>query len=78
MAEQSVGNTALGSAVCRLIEQYKPRDTRLLDDPIVQYLVGGPIRLLMKIRAMRNFTLRQTDSRMKGIRHPGLPGQVQR
>ena len=36
MAEQGVGNTALGAAVCRLIEQYQPPETRLLNDPVVE------------------------------------------
>jgi hypothetical protein len=53
--------------VCRLIEQYQPRQIRLFDDPIVKYLVGTPIRFLMGFSAMRKFTLKQTDSTMDGI-----------
>jgi O-methyltransferase involved in polyketide biosynthesis len=34
MAAASVGRTALGAAVCRLIEQYEPERTRLSDDPL--------------------------------------------
>src|SRR5215472_18935952 len=29
MAKQRVGNTALGAAICRLIEQYQPKEIRL-------------------------------------------------
>lgn len=67
MAEQGVGNTALGAAVCRLLEQYQPPATRLLNDPVVEYLVGAPIRLMVRFAAMRNFILKQTDATMQGI-----------
>ena len=48
MAKQHVGNTALGAATCRLIEQFQPEDTRLFTDPVVKDLVGTPIRALMQ------------------------------
>ena len=67
MAEQTVGNTALGAAVCRLIEQYQPQETRLFNDPVVKNLVSAPIRFLMKFAIIRNFTITQTDATMQGI-----------
>ncbi len=67
MAEQRVGNTALGAAVCRLIEQFQPEDSRLFNDPVVKDLVGTPIRVLMRFASMRKFTIKQTDSMMQGI-----------
>ena len=67
MAKQRVGNTALGAAVCRLIEQFQPADLRLFDDPMVQHLVGTLIRLLMQSARMRAYTIKQTDAIMPGI-----------
>jgi methyltransferase (TIGR00027 family) len=67
MAKQTVGRTALGAAVCRLIEQYQPEETRLFNDPIVKGLVGAPIRVMMQFAGLRNFTVRQTDGIAEGI-----------
>jgi len=67
MAKQRVGNTALGAATCRLIEQYQPEETRLFHDPVVKYLVGTPIRVLMRFESLRTFTRKQTDAIMPGI-----------
>lgn len=67
MAEQGVSNTALGAAVCRLIEQYQPRETRLFDDPVVEDLVGRTIRVMMKFASMRRFTINRTDAIAQGI-----------
>ena len=67
MAKQRVGNTALGAATCRLIEQFQPEDTRLFTDPVVKDLVGTPIRALMQFESMRKFTIKQTDAIMPGI-----------
>jgi methyltransferase (TIGR00027 family) len=67
MAKQTVGRTALGAAVCRLIEQYQPKETRLFEDPVVQGLVGTPIRAMMQFAAMRSFTIQQTDGIAQGI-----------
>ena len=47
MANQGVGNTALGAATCRLIEQFQPERTRLFHDPVVKDLVGTLIPVLM-------------------------------
>jgi methyltransferase (TIGR00027 family) len=67
MAKQTVGRTALGAAICRLIEQYQPERTRLFCDPVVKELVGAPIRILMQLASMRNFTIRRTDAVAMGI-----------
>jgi methyltransferase (TIGR00027 family) len=67
MAQQTVGRTALGAAICRLIEQYQPDKTRLFYDPVVKELVGPPIRLLMQFAIMRRYTIRQTDAVATGI-----------
>ncbi len=67
MAERGVGNTALGAAICRLIEQYQPQETRLFDDAVVAYLVGAPLRGLLRFATMRNFVVRQTEAAGKGI-----------
>ena len=67
MAKQRVGNTALGAAVCRLIEQFQPEQTRLFHDPVVKDLVGAPIRVLMQFASVRNYTIKQTDAIMPGI-----------
>jgi methyltransferase (TIGR00027 family) len=67
MAKQNVGRTALGTEMCRLIEQYQPEETRLFNDPVVKGMVGAPIRLLMQLASMRNFTIKQTDAVVQGI-----------
>jgi methyltransferase (TIGR00027 family) len=50
-----------------LIEQYQPRETRLFDDPVVQDLVGTPIRVMMQFAGMRSFTVKRTDAVAQGI-----------
>jgi methyltransferase (TIGR00027 family) len=67
MAKQTVSRTALGTAICRLIEQYQPERTRLFYDPIAKELVGAPIRFLMQFAGMRSLTMKQTDAAAKGI-----------
>ena len=67
MAKQRVGDTALGAATCRLIEQFQPEETRLFTDPVVKDLVGTPIRVLMQFESLRKFTIKQTDVIMPGI-----------
>jgi methyltransferase (TIGR00027 family) len=67
MAKPTVGRTALGAAICRLIEQYQPAETRLFNDPVVKDLVGAPVRLMMQLAILRNFTVKQTDSVGRGI-----------
>ncbi|GHO57985.1 class I SAM-dependent methyltransferase [Ktedonobacter robiniae] len=67
MANQRVSNTALGAAICRLIEQYQPENTRLFHDSMVKDLVGTPIRALMQFKSMRNLTIQQMDVITPGI-----------
>jgi methyltransferase (TIGR00027 family) len=67
MAKQTVSRTALGTAICRMIEQYQPEGTRLFYDPVVKELVGRPIKLMMQIAGMRAYTVKQTDAVAKGI-----------
>jgi len=67
VAEQTVSRTALGAAICRLIEQYQPEKIRLFCDPVAGELVGGPLRFLMRFASMRNLTMKQTDAVAKGI-----------
>ena len=67
MAKQSVSRTALGAAICRLIEQYQPGPTRLFDDPVAQALVGRLLSRLMQAAAMRNLTVQQTEAVARGI-----------
>lgn len=67
MAQKGVGNTALGAAVCRLIEQYEPDDIRLFDDRVVARLVGAAVRLMVGFAGMRKYIVKQTDATMNGI-----------
>jgi methyltransferase (TIGR00027 family) len=67
MARETVSRTALGAAICRLIEQYQPEETRLFSDPLAGELVGAPIRWLMRLPAVRNLTVKQTDAVATGI-----------
>jgi methyltransferase (TIGR00027 family) len=67
MARQTVSRTALGTAICRLIEQYQPEQTRLFYDPVAKELVGAPIRFMMQFASMRTLTMKQTDAVAKGI-----------
>ncbi|GHO79772.1 S-adenosyl-L-methionine-dependent methyltransferase [Ktedonobacter sp. SOSP1-85] len=67
MANQRVSNTALGAAICRLIEQYQPENARLFHDSVIKDLVGTPIRMLMQFKSMRNLTIQQMDAITPGI-----------
>lgn len=66
MAKQNVGNTAIGAATCRLIEQYQPEKTRLFDDAVVKEIVGTAIEVLLRLASMRNLTIQQTEAIMPG------------
>jgi methyltransferase (TIGR00027 family) len=67
MAKQTVSRTALGAAVCRLIEQYQPRESRLFNDPVAKELVGAAIRVMLQVSGMRKLTINQTDAVAPGI-----------
>ncbi len=67
MAKPSISHTALGAAICRLIEQYQPERVRLFSDPVVKDLVDPALRFSLQNAAMRNFTIQQTEAAGKGI-----------
>ncbi|WP_324715348.1 SAM-dependent methyltransferase [Carboxydochorda subterranea] len=67
MSGQNVGNTALGAATCRLIEQYQPKHFRLFVDPVVGDLVGGLIRTLMRSAWMRRVAVRRMEGMLPGL-----------
>jgi methyltransferase (TIGR00027 family) len=67
MAKRNVARTALGAAICRLIEQYQPEENRLFTDPVVKEMVAAPIQGMMRFASMRNFITKQTDAVAAGI-----------
>jgi methyltransferase (TIGR00027 family) len=67
MAKRSVGNTAVGAAVCRLIEQYQPPEKLLCSDPIIKDLLGQPYSFLMGFAPMRTLTVNRTEAALKGL-----------
>ncbi len=67
MAKQTVSRTAQGAAIFRLIEQYQPENTRLFSDPVVKALVDAPVRMMLQVGSMREFTIQQSDAVAKGI-----------
>lgn len=67
MTTPSVSRTALGAAICRLIEQYQPVATRLFADPVVAFLISRPLRLLLRLETIRQLTVRQTEAVAPGI-----------
>jgi len=67
VAKPSVSRTALGAAICRLIEQYEPDNLRLFSDPVAGELVGGTVQFMMRLGALRSFTMRQTDAVARGV-----------
>ena len=66
MAKQRVGNTALGAAVCRLIEQYRPEETRLFRDPLVKGMVGAPIRVLNRLAGIEHAKVFEGERKTNG------------
>ena len=40
MANRGAGGTAIGAAICRLIEQYQPPTARLFNDPVIEAIVA--------------------------------------
>ncbi|GCE08037.1 SAM-dependent methyltransferase [Dictyobacter aurantiacus] len=67
MANPPVSNTALGAAMCRLIEQFQPEPIRLFYDPLVKDLLAAPFSMLMQLKSMRAYTIKQTDAVMPGL-----------
>ena len=69
--ERGAGHTALGAAICRLIEQCDPAGRRLFGGPAVGGLVGGALRPAMRLPVLR----RQVDV-VLGPRRPGPVGDL--
>jgi methyltransferase (TIGR00027 family) len=67
MSKNAVGSTALGAAVCRLMETYQPEEIRICNDFLAADLIPPVYRLLMQSSAMRNFTLEKTEAVGAGI-----------
>ncbi len=67
MAERGVSNTAVGAAICRIIEQYHPKERRLFNDPVAKHLVGALIQVMVQSAGMRTFIMNRTDAIMPGI-----------
>jgi methyltransferase (TIGR00027 family) len=67
MAASGVGNTAIGAAVCRLIEQFEPPLFRLFDDPIVGSLLGSFVSLPLFFSAVRWYALKRMDKITPGL-----------
>ena len=67
MASSGVGNTALGAAICRLIEQSQSDPLRLFNDRVVADLVGRGVRSAMKLGPARRLFQFAMDSLTPGI-----------
>jgi methyltransferase (TIGR00027 family) len=66
MANRGAGGTAIGAAICRLVEQYQPPQMRLFNDPVIEAIVQWPIKAAMRFSAVRNFFLRKTEDVAEG------------
>ena len=53
MAEKNAGNTALGTAVCRNIEQYQPKELRVCNDTLSGAMIGPLYEFLLRFKGMR-------------------------
>jgi methyltransferase (TIGR00027 family) len=67
MTARGVINTAIGAAVCRLIEQFEPPQLRLFDDPIVGSLLGPFVSLPLFFSAARWYALKRMDKITPGL-----------
>jgi methyltransferase (TIGR00027 family) len=66
MANRGAGGTAIGAAICRLVEQYQPPQIRLFNDPVIEAIVPWPVKAAMRFSAVRNFFLRKTEEVAEG------------
>src|SRR5215469_11163500 len=66
MTNRGAGRTAMGAAICRLVEQYQPPEMRLFNDPVIEEIVAWPIKAAMRFSAVRNFFLRKTEEIAEG------------
>lgn len=67
MANKKSGQTAFNVAAGRLAEQYQPKEIRLFTDPVIKNLFSWPIRFLMGFKIIRDWLLRFSDNKTKGI-----------
>ena len=61
------GNTAIGAAAVRLMEQYEPDDKKLFKDPVVYHLTNSVLRFILKYKFMRDYFVRSSDKIIPGI-----------
>ncbi len=66
------GNTAIGAASVRLMEQYEPEDKRLFNDPVIYHLTNPILRFLLKSKLIRNYFINLYDKIIPGI----IAGQI--
>lgn len=50
-----------------MIEQYQPKETRLFNDPVIKKLFNWPIQFLMEFKIVRDWLIRFSDKKTKGI-----------
>lgn len=67
MANKKSGQTAFNVAAGRLAEQYQPEEIRLFSDPIIKNLFSWPIQFLMGFKIIRDWLIRFSDNKTKGI-----------
>jgi methyltransferase (TIGR00027 family) len=67
MANRGAGGTAIGAALCRLVEQYQPQTMRLFDDPVIEALVAWPLRAAIRFGSVRNLLISRMDALTEGI-----------
>jgi methyltransferase (TIGR00027 family) len=67
MAEKAVGETAPGTAICRMIETYQPEESRICNDTFAQNLIPPVYRVMLRSKSMRDFTVEKTEAVGFGI-----------
>lgn len=61
------GNTALGAAAARLMEQYEPDNRKLFKDPVVYQITNPVLRFILKFKFLRNYFVSASDKIFPGI-----------
>ncbi|MEL6535693.1 MAG: SAM-dependent methyltransferase [Bacteroidota bacterium] len=74
MAKEKVDQTALGVAVIRMLEASYPKEQRLFEDKVSQYLLPGTYRTFTKLLSAR--WLRQALIRRRDKQFPGVLGLI--
>ncbi|MBU2703493.1 O-methyltransferase involved in polyketide biosynthesis [Sporomusaceae bacterium BoRhaA] len=67
MANKKSGQTAFNVAAGRLVEQYQPQEIRLFTNPVIKNLFNWPIRFLAEFKIIRDWLIRMSDNKTKGI-----------